>query len=246
MRLEPNEEILIRSIDWLTVNEVTYADAIVQSNAVMRLLLSTGRLHAARILLSHLAYDLLSQASAIASDQATEHVHWRKFFDAQDANVRYHELLASKPGSSSRVDQQKWARALANVVAQSRECDLELLQMDWLKLDLDDEDPDDDLGTERRRDELDRIRHIYVPECVLRLHDMLVQTADVVPDNLGRAVQLSQLVADERHKIYLDFVSRDRNLLTDYLQRVRDASLRLLEKGHDVFTLAAEADDDAE
>lgn len=39
--LDPNEERLVRAIDWLTFYEATYTDAIVQTNAVMRVFLGT-------------------------------------------------------------------------------------------------------------------------------------------------------------------------------------------------------------
>ncbi|EPQ28030.1 uncharacterized protein PFL1_04357 [Pseudozyma flocculosa PF-1] len=249
-QLEPNEEALIGCIDWLTFCEPTFADAILQSNALMRLFLSTGRLHAARTLLLRLPYDVLSQVSdlGLPEDQAVEHVHWRTFFDAFAASVRYREFWTTKPAplpqgaaaaassSSARLERLDWIKALTSVVDKSRRLDTELLKMDWLKLDFGVED----LDAERRADELDRIRHIYIPETVLRLHEMLVQSAEVVPANLGLALKLSELVADERFKIYLDFITRERNLLQDYLARVREASLGLLDRG-DVFAVATEA-----
>ncbi|KAN0063900.1 Nucleoporin nup84 [Thecaphora frezii] len=246
-QLEPNEDALIRCIDWLTFCEPTYADAILQSNALMRLFLSTGRLHAARTLLLRLPSEVLSQVSTLElpEDQTVEHVHWRTFFDAFAASVRYREFWTTKPApaassssasSSARLERLNWNKALALVVEKSRRLDLELLQMDWLKLDFAVEDVD----AERRLDELDRIRHIYIPETVFRLHEMLVQSAEVMRHHLGAAIKLSELVADERYKIYLDFITRDRNLLRDYLARVRQASLALLDRG-DVFAVAAEA-----
>lgn len=54
-----------------------------------------------------------------------------------------------------------------------------LLESDWLKLDI----PDDDLGIARRRmAELARIRQLVVPHLVLRLHHTLFETRDVLPE----------------------------------------------------------------
>ncbi|PWN53061.1 nuclear pore protein 84/107 [Violaceomyces palustris] len=240
-RLQPNEEILIKSVDWLTFCEPTYADAIVQSNALMRLFLATGRLHAARALLLRLPYELVSVVPTlqIAEDQAIEHAHWRTFFDAFALHVRYKEFISSKPfESASKVDRHNWVKALSNIVEQSRAADLQLLQMDWVKLDVDDETIDG----ERRMEELDRIRHIYIPETVFRLHDMLVETSDVAPHHLGQALRLAELVSEENHKLYLDFITSDGNLLKDYLSRVREATLGLLELG-DPFKVAVSADE---
>jgi len=71
---------------------------------------------------------------------------------------------------------------------------------------------------------------------------MLVESSSVIPTNLNLAMGLSEVVADERHKLYLEFIqSNSQNLLKDYLLRVREASLLLLDQGGDVFEKATES-----
>ncbi len=114
------------------------------------------------------------------------------------------------------------------------------MQRDWLKIPLN--GAAGGLETERRARELFDIRQAYIPEIVFRLHDMLVESSSAIPTNLNMALRLSEIVADERHKIYLEFIQNNaRNLLQDYLLRVREASLLLLDHGGDVFEKATES-----
>ncbi|PWY97337.1 nucleoporin [Testicularia cyperi] len=259
-RLEINEEALIKAVDWLTFDPLTYADAIVQSNALTRLFLSTGRLHAAKVLRERMPSEVLSSVESLPlpHNQKVERSGWDTFFSALEAHVAYRQFWSTRPldrvGTQhqtglSRLDRLNWTKALSQVVERSRDLDLVILQRDWLKispdldveLGLESEHKDSpSLQSERRRRELFEIRQIYIPEIVLRLHDMLVESSEFVPAHLNMAVRLAEIVADERHKIYLEFVQPSRNLLKDYLLRVREASLDLLDRG-DVFEMAVEA-----
>ncbi|KAH8111549.1 hypothetical protein DFH11DRAFT_1729235 [Phellopilus nigrolimitatus] len=96
-----------------------------------------------------------------------------------------------------------------------------------------------------------RIRRIYIPEPVIRLHALLVGSGDRIPRNLIYALDLANTVADSRYHLFEDFLddddrgadgSRDdgrtgvphRRRLEDYLRAVRQAVLRgLLAGGSD-------------
>lgn len=93
----------------------------------------------------------------------------------------------------------------------------------------------------RRRSELRRIRHIFIPDLVVRLHQLLFQTRSLFPSyvswpdksddsNLQRALDLTKLVADERLHIYEEFMgSRTQPVrLMRYLDLVRVAATALL------------------
>lgn len=53
--------------------------------------------------------------------------------------------------------------------------------------------------------------------------------------NLAKALDLSNIIADERYKIYVDFIGREGNRLPDYLTLVREATLAAMEKNPDPF-----------
>ena len=104
---------------------------------------------------------------------------------------------------------------------------------------------------DRRRRELVRIRQIYIPELIIRLHSLLVASRSKAPEwvpiitatlssylthvilnrNLKHALLLANIVADSRYKLTDDFVSQDGRRLGDYLGAVRQAVLAGLEAG---------------
>ncbi len=244
IRLDTNEETLVRAIDWLTFDSSTYADAIIQSNVLTRLFLSTGRLHAAKMLRDRMPTEILAVLDTVdvSMDQNIERSGWDTFFTALEAHVAYKAYWATRPadvtttgartGGLSKLERMNWIKALSQVVEQARDLDLVLLKRDWLKIPL--LDAGGGLEVERRARELFDIRQTYIPEIVFRLHEMLVESSNVIPANLNMALRLSEIVADERHKIYLEFIrSNGQNLLKDYLLRVREASLLLLDNGGD-------------
>lgn len=91
---------------------------------------------------------------------------------------------------------------------------------------------------DRRRRELIRIRQMYIPELIIRLHSLLVSSRNIVPSKGGTttnylklALELTNIVADSRYKIYEDFVNEDGRRLGDYLAAVRQAVLKGLDGG---------------
>lgn len=103
------------------------------------------------------------------------------------------------------------------------------------------------VGDQRRR-ELIRIRQIYIPELIIRLHFLLFTSRHRIPEfvfllfipilsnlpiirNLKHTLELVNIVADSRYKLYEDFVNEDGRRLGDYLGAVRQAILGGLEGG---------------
>ncbi|UZJ51384.1 hypothetical protein CBS101457_000704 [Exobasidium rhododendri] len=235
------EERLIRAIDWLCIHDSTHREAIVHINILMRLFLTNGRLNAARVLLFDLSAELIQKAiaSEVQDDgeaQAMEFVHWRTFFDILGNHMRFVEVWSKRPSdNSSKIEKHNWVKGLGGVVELTETSMMEILQMDWLKLEFADTE---NIHMERRRMELSKIRQMYIPELVLRLHFMLYEVRDVLPQYLTNAILLPDLIADESHKLYLDFVTHDQNRLQEYLGFVRLAHLAALEQQADPFALA--------
>ena len=145
------------------------------------------------------------------------------------------------------------------LVDETRERVVKLLTTDWLV-------PEPDAGGatgDRRLRELTRIRQIYVPELVLRLHVLLLESRAQIPQcvappsplfsprltrcpprvaacrNAARALALATLVADSRYRLYEDFALNGHSLAV-YLGAVRTAVLAALEHGgSDPFMAAA-------
>lgn len=69
---------------------------------------------------------------------------------------------------------------------------------------------------------LAQLRQIYVPYIILQLLSVYVQSRHADPSFVVQAVDLSVLVADDEHSIYLDFVDSGR--LEEFLSNVFEAS----------------------
>lgn len=224
--LSPDERRLILAIDWLTFFEATYADAICQTNALMRAFMATGRLHAAHSLLARLPSELLQGLGdmELAEDQLLELDHWRSYFDVLDKGVAVRGLWSDSALAESRAEQRDWAQSLTAGSELARLAHMELLELGWLQFEV----------TEPvRQQQLQLIRRRYIPEIVLSLHWMLVDTSQVVKENLAHALALPNLVADERLRLYVEFLApdMDQSPLRRYLRQVREAALLALDRG---------------
>lgn len=224
--LSHDERRLILAIDWLTFFEATYADAIRQANALMRAFMETGRLHAAHSLLARLPPELLQGLDQmdLAEDELVELDHWRSYFDVLDKGVAVRGLWSDAALAESRAEQHDWSQSLTAMSEQARLAHMELLELGWLQLTV--EDP-------ARQQQLRHIRRRYIPEIVLSLHCMLVDTSQVIKENLAHALALPNLVADERLRLYVEFLSPDmsQSPLRRYLRQVREAALLALDRG---------------
>lgn len=88
-----------------------------------------------------------------------------------------------------------------------------------------------------------RLRSAYIPELIFRLHNALLETGrEFVPQNLQLALELSNLVADEKYRLYTEFTGdghsagKEENRLREYLSLVRETSMAGLARGaKDVF-----------
>ncbi|KAG2350867.1 hypothetical protein BDR05DRAFT_954995, partial [Suillus weaverae] len=90
----------------------------------------------------------------------------------------------------------------------------------------------DETGDRRFR-ELTRVRQIFVPELILRLHVMFYASREhvFVCRNLKRALELANIVADSMHKLYGNFLHLDGRRLGEYLDAVSRATIAGLEGG---------------
>ncbi|PKI84884.1 Nup84p [Malassezia vespertilionis] len=237
--LGADERRLVLSIDWLTFFDATFPDAVLQTNRLLRIFMVTGRLHAAHRLLQRLPHELLNMIAdlGLPMDQLVELDHWRSYFDVLDKNVVVRGLWADLAKADSRTEQHEWLAALRSATEAARIANMELLELGWLHLDIEAVSEEEAC----RIEELTLVRRRYIPEIVFSLHLMLVDTSQVIPENLAYALGLSNMVADERLRLYAEFSAIDpapgeaRNMLRTYLEHVREAALLALDRHEDVF-----------
>jgi nuclear pore complex protein Nup107 len=156
---------------------------------------------------------------------------------------------------------QRWIQGL---VSSARDQIVKLLTTDWLVPEA--EIPagallsthfffhslDNALIADRRVRELARIRQVFVPELILRLHMLLVSSRTHIPEcvlilsvcfpfvltspflfisNVRYALYLANIVADSRYMLFTEFSGENGRRLKEYLAAVRAAVLAGLEHG---------------
>lgn len=86
------------------------------------------------------------------------------------------------------------------------------------------------LGAQRKR-ELRRIRQIFIPDLIMRLHSLLVSHYQAFPIFLQKALDLTKTVASEDYGVYAEFLGleNDTARLVMYLEKVREATLISME-----------------
>jgi len=225
-KLSDAEQALINATDWLTFQESTYLPAIVRINTVLRYFLGMGNLHACNELRERRPATLRDDPPGGPSDRY-EYLHVERFFVAWAALG-----LADHRGS-------QLTRPMAHSQAREREIDqyetalkgaqeqvLDLLTHGWLQLEHLGECSD-----AARESELARVREIYIPELIIRLHRSLYESRTLIPRNIKSALLLANTVADSRYELYDAFQNPYGNRLGEYLQCVRAAILGGLEGG---------------
>ncbi|KAG1856995.1 nuclear pore protein 84/107 [Suillus subalutaceus] len=214
------ELLLLRSIEWTTFEDGTYDTALEQATVILRYFLGAGRVSLAKSLVEMLPRELASIDQP--EERATEYLHYRQFFTIWDSLDRVVECQSLEVSIMNRDTRAAWLSDYKGLMDQAYDAVVKLLTSDWMM--------PDETGDRRSR-ELTRVRQIYVPELILRLHVMLYASREHVPENLKRALELANVVADSRYKLYDDFLHLDGRRLGEYLDAVRRATIAGLEGG---------------
>ncbi|KAG8215686.1 nuclear pore complex protein [Butyriboletus roseoflavus] len=216
------ETLLLRSIEWTIFMEATYDTALEQATVILRYFLGSGRVALARGLLDMLPRELASINEP--EERATEYLHYGQFFNVWgllDRVVECQSLEASLMNKDTRI---AWLKDYKGLIDHAYESIVKLLTSDWML-------PDQSNPADRRHHEMQRIRQIYIPELILRLHVVLYSSREHITGNLKIALELVNIVADSRYKLYDDFLHPDGRRLAEYLGAVRRAVLAGLENG---------------
>ncbi|KAJ7582625.1 nuclear pore protein 84/107 [Mycena floridula] len=217
------ELFLLRSIEWTIFLDSTYLTALEQANVILRYFLASGRVQLAQKLLVLLPVELASFTEP--PEHASEYVQYRSFFAIWETLDRIVECQALEASQMNRDAKQSWLQDYKRLINRAWDQIVKLLKSEWLVTDV------EQTGGDQRRRELIRIRQIYIPELIIRLHVLLFTSRHRIPDNLRRVFDLVNIVADSRYKLYEDFVNEEGRRLGDYLGAVRQAILGGLEGG---------------
>jgi len=219
----------------------THDNALEQANLIIRYFLGTGNISVASGLLDALPEQLASIGEP--EDIATEYMHYGQLCHVWDAFERIAHIAAVETEVGPTKDAKvAWFNEYKGMVDEAYEKTVKLFTTEWLVSDVSRVDGD------RRRRELIRVRQIFIPELVIRLHSILYESRTRIPKcvrtdqsffvcltwpfrNLTRSFELTNIVADSKHKLYEDFVGGNGVRLGEYLGNVRQAILGGLEGG---------------
>ncbi|KAF9488030.1 nuclear pore protein 84/107 [Pleurotus eryngii] len=217
------EQLLLRSIEWTTFSSATFHTALEQANVILRYFLGSGRVNVAQQLLGMLPPELA--AIGEPEEMATEYLHYQQFFAIWEALERVVECESLESPQMNRETRSAWLKDYTGLIDTAHEKIVKLLTSEWLVSDV------DVITNDRRRRGLVRIRQLYIPELIIRLHHILVTSRHKIPGNAKLALQLANIVADSRYKLYDDFVGEGGIPLSEYLGAVRQAIISGLEGG---------------
>jgi len=202
----------------------TYDNALEQANLIIRYFLGTGNISVAKGLLNVLPEQLASVDEP--EDIATEYMHYRQLFHVWALFERIADITDIEIAHELTKDAKvSWLNEYKALVDEAYEKTVKLFATEWLVSDVSRVDGD------RWRRELIRVRQIFIPELVIGLHTILYESRTRLPKNLTRCFELTNVVADSKHKLYEDFAGGDGDRLREYLGNVRQAVLGGLEGG---------------
>ena len=155
--------------------------------------------------------------------------------------------------SATKMEQHTWRKNLVSAIDRVENATISLLTTEWLRFAI---PPSEACAFPRlpdscsqiyiltpaaaREAELARIRQIFIPDLIFRLHALLTSPSVVSPALLQRALDLSKTVASEQYHVYQEFfgTGSNPNRLVSYLDKIREASLQSLKLGVTPFVVA--------
>ncbi|KAG1763900.1 107-domain-containing protein [Suillus placidus] len=221
------ELLLLRSIKWTTFEDGTYGTVLEQATVILWHFLDAGRVSLAKNLVEMLPRELDSIDQP--EERVAEYFHYRQFFTIWDSlDRRVVECQSLEVSIMNRDNRAAWLSDYKGLIDQAYDAVVKLLTSDCMM--------PDETGDRRSR-ELTRVRQIFVPELILRLYVMLYAFREHVPENLKRASELANIVADFMYKLYDEFMPSGWRRLWEYLDAVRTTIAGLEGGGSDPFKI---------
>ncbi|KAG8907689.1 Nucleoporin nup84 [Tulasnella sp. 408] len=225
-QITENEHVLVRSLDWLLYTAHTRDEALAQANNLIRYFLGIGRPVAARAIMALVSQKLIRTRldSDFHSNEGVEFQHYQQYVSLTDA-LDSVPSPDTYPSGESAQKRAAWKDAYLRAIDNAWNLGLDLLTHSWLENEV------FKMWDDSRIEELRRVRSLHVPDIVIRLNYILLNSRAHSEGNLDRAMELVPIVADERYFVYPTFLAYDGNRLEEYLDGVRSVGLALLEAG---------------
>ncbi|KAJ2263514.1 Nucleoporin nup84 [Coemansia sp. RSA 376] len=171
-----------------------------------------------------------------------EYIQMLSLCDAYHYYSTWAEVMCKRPADSasqlsSRMQAQclEWKKTAvqttnhATFMFRNRLIDLDWLSPQALGIAA---NPSSDNSQTSRLEDLSRLRGLYIPETVFRLHSILFDSRSILPQNIEQSLNLAQLVADESlgiyHQLAKSNVAYPRGRLTAFLGLMRRSAFEIL------------------
>ncbi|KAI9287049.1 nuclear pore protein 84/107 [Umbelopsis sp. AD052] len=225
--VDPSIVRQIRSLEWLTFDERLHTEAIIQSNAMIRCFLADGNISAAQTVFAYLP-------SSIISSILNEQIDDKRDLNQIVAEMKLDDVLIETCGLFSlwsnlhtkrptETDSLEGLRAYQEWASQFEQLSFtlisklqHLLRSRWCLND----NPGQMIPNAV-------LRQMYVPELVLNLHQVLFETQGLLPGNLEKSLEISDMVANDDFGINSDFVRAHR--MGELVHRIRQSSIKMLQ-----------------
>lgn len=243
-------------IDWLLFDPTHRAEALKQSNAIMRKFLALQKYDAAKAVFSKVPEDsmreIYCQWSGVgqttplpAEDENSirEHLCIRAYLEAHEAFTDWFSHSSSAPQKPAPAPEAKFTEKVANEMREKEyqaslsawSCRLDVLTEDvkeriynvllfvdggWMVDNRQDSEQDSDRGHQ-----MALLRSLCLPRLTFLLLSVLQSSS-----RHQEALRLAEIISSDQHRLYQVFSKEE---LRRFLQKLRESSLALLERGLD-------------
>ncbi|WRT70272.1 uncharacterized protein IL334_007267 [Kwoniella shivajii] len=229
---------LIRSIEWLTMMPETLGEALIKANDVARYFLALGKANAAQSLLRTLPPSLLELLSSTTEDpecHVLEHQSYLRLFGIFATYDLVSDMENRRPkDTATKLEKHNYQKSLLGAIERVWEKTKELIEDDdqdgWLRFRVSRKVE----NGQQRKSELSLIRHTFIPDLILQLHQLLITQSNTFPELVDKALELITIVAEEDNHVYEEFLPRrtsGEGKLSIYLEKIREVGMISLRMG---------------
>ncbi|KAI4461724.1 hypothetical protein MML48_5g00010400 [Holotrichia oblita] len=238
-KLTSDDEYKISAIDWLLFYDHHRPEALTQSNALIFKFLSVGKLDAAQLIFNKIPSDSVDkilvegEVAQNVKQAVKEHLSYKSYLDAQEAFNVWFKHFKSKPVppegisddahltekvayqhrmSQFKAETERWKLTISHLAKSAKTLLYNVLLF-----------PDG--GWLTGATEADYLRSTCIPECVLLLSTVLLESK-----LLNECIQLADILASEKYGLYMVYNNQK---LEEIVAKLTECSVTLLEESKD-------------
>ncbi|CAO3608629.1 unnamed protein product [Cunninghamella blakesleeana] len=198
----------LHGLEWLMMDDTLYDDVIIKTNSMIRQLLGIQRVDLVEVIIKSVPTNILDVCILNTNGGFRIPPYLEEFqdhctlVDCLDLYKTWKVLHNNYPPATTHdlhllKQQISWKNSIIELSEKIELRFKEFLVSTWLK------GKNDEVG----RFKNDQLRNIYIPEIILRFHDVLYQTKDLWNGYSNKKDELIHLVASDQNGIYKDLVS---------------------------------------